>query len=77
MFYVREPAVRTALAANIAIRAFYTLIEAGDFLLESVAQVDAGILTTPEFNYGVPLLIILVATYTALTPTTDVHVATE
>jgi len=76
-FYVREPAARTALAANVAILAFYALIEAGDLLLESVAQVDAGILTTPEFNYGVPLLIILVATLTALIPATQVHVATE
>jgi hypothetical protein len=76
LFYVREPVVRMALAANVAILAFYALIEAGDLLAETVANFDAGILTTPEFNYGVPLAIILLATYLAFRHATDVHVAT-
>jgi len=29
-------------------------------LLESVWKVDVPLLTTPEFNYGVPLLVIVV-----------------
>jgi hypothetical protein len=76
LLYVREPVLRLALVANVAILAFYALIEGGDLLLESFADFDAGILTSPEFNYGVPLLVILFATYLAFRHTTDVHVAT-
>ncbi len=73
---VREPVARIALAANVAILAFYAVIEAGDLILESAGSVDLPILTTPEFNYGVPAIIILIATYVAFRHTTDVHVAT-
>ncbi len=76
LLYVREPVVRLALTANVAILAFYALIEGGDLLLETLADFDAGILTSPEFNYGVPVLVILFATYLAFRHTTDVHVAT-
>ena len=58
---VREPVARAALIANVAILGFYTLIETADLLLEQRADVDLSVLTTPEFNYGVPLLIIAVA----------------
>lgn len=58
---IREPEARTALIANIAILAFYSIIEAGDLLLEARAEVDLSVLTTPEFNYGVPALVIVVA----------------
>ncbi len=67
---------RSEQSANLAILAFYSLIEAGDLLLETLADFDAGILTTPEFNYGVPMLIILVASYSAFRHPTDVHIAT-
>ncbi|HEX9560964.1 MAG TPA: hypothetical protein VGA76_06995 [Candidatus Dormibacteraeota bacterium] len=73
---VRERAVRIALAANVAILVFYALIEAGDLWLESAVGVDAPILTAPEFNYGVPALIIVVGTLVALRQRTEVHVAT-
>ncbi len=73
---VRERAVRIALAANVAILVFYALIEAGDLWLESAVGVDAPILTAPEFNYGVPALIIVVGTLIALRQRTEVHVAT-
>ncbi|TAN34554.1 hypothetical protein EPN29_02710 [bacterium] len=58
---VREPVARAALAANVAILAFYSLIETADLLLERRIDVDLSILTTPEFNYGVPALIIVLA----------------
>jgi hypothetical protein len=64
---VRERAVRIALAANVAILVFYALIEAGDLWLESAVGLDAPILTAPEFNYGVPALIILLGV--SLSPT--------
>jgi hypothetical protein len=76
LLYAREPIVRIALWANVAILAFYAIIEAGDLLLESAYEVDLSILTTPEFNYGVPALIMLIATFAAWRQTTDVHVAT-
>ena len=73
---VRERAARIALAANLAILVFYALIEAGDLWLESAVGVDAPILTAPEFNYGVPALIIVVGTLVALRQRTEVQVAT-
>ena len=76
LLQVREPVARIALAANVAILAFYAVIEAGDLLLESAGGVDLPILTTPEFNYGVPALLILIASYVAFRHTTEVHVAT-
>ncbi len=62
---IREPEARTALAANIVILAFYSFIETGDLLLEARAEVDLSLLTTPEFNYGVPALVIVAATLLA------------
>src|ERR1700680_793990 len=49
LLYAREPVVRIALWANVAVLAFYAIIEAGDLLLESAYEVDLSILTTPEF----------------------------
>jgi hypothetical protein len=74
--YVRDPVARLALIANVAILLFYAVIEAGDLLLESLVNFDAPILTTPEFNYGVPALIILVAVVAASRHKTEVQVAT-
>jgi hypothetical protein len=62
---VREKVAWLALWANVLILVFYALIEAGDLLLEEVLHTDFSLLTTPEFNYGVPLLIILGATFLA------------
>jgi hypothetical protein len=73
---VREPVARIALTANVAILVFYALIEAGDLLLESLVGLDAPILTTPEFNYGVPAVIILIAVVAAVRHKTEVQVAT-
>ena len=74
--YVHEPVVRIALWANVAILVFYATIEAGDLVLESVYEFDLPILTTPEFNYGVPALIILIGAFVAFRHKTEVHVAT-
>ena len=65
---VRERVARVALAANILILAFYAVIEAADLLLEERMDLDVSLLTTPEFNYGVPLLIIVVAAVIAKSP---------
>ncbi|TMC50406.1 MAG: hypothetical protein E6J20_16955 [Chloroflexi bacterium] len=56
---VRETVPRLALWANVLILFFYALIETADLFLERMDH-DISLLTTPEFNYGVPLLIILV-----------------
>ena len=76
LMQVREPVVRIALATNVVILAFYAVIEAGDLLLESAGSFDLPILSTPEFNYGVPALAVLIATYVAFRHSTDVHVDT-
>jgi hypothetical protein len=65
---VRERVARVALAANVLILAFYAVIEAADLLLEERVNLDVSLLTTPEFNYGVPLLIIVVAAVVARSP---------
>ena len=76
LLYVRGRVVRIALAANVSILVFYAVIEAGDLWLESKFEIDAPILTAPEFNYGVPALIILVGIFIAFRQRMDVHVAT-
>lgn len=58
---VRGPVARIALAANVAILGFYSLIETADVLFEARFDIDISMLTAPEFNFGVPALIILVA----------------
>jgi hypothetical protein len=64
LVYVRERVAVAALIANVVILVFYAIIEAGDLLLENVYNTDVPFLTWPEFNYGVPVLIIVL---TALT----------
>jgi len=63
LMYVRHPVARAAIGANVAILGFYAFIEAADLLIEQLGDFDLGVLTTPEFNYGVPLLIILLAAF--------------
>lgn len=65
LFYVREPVPVAALIANVVILIFYAVIELGDLLLEHVWNTDVPLLTTPEFNYGVPLLVIVLSVLTA------------
>lgn len=59
LWWVREPVPVAALIANIVILVFYAAIEAGDVILESAYHMDVTWLTWPEFNYGVPALIIV------------------
>jgi hypothetical protein len=62
---VREPVARLALTVNVIILAFYSVIETADLFLETRLNLDLSVLTTPEFNYGVPALIILVSAVVA------------
>ncbi len=64
LVYVRHPIAVAALVANVVILLFYAFIETADLLLEAVNHVDVPLLTWPEFNYGVPVLVIVL---TALT----------
>ena len=57
--------IRLALAANAAILVFFALIETGYLLLYAVADVEAPVLVAPEFNYGVPLAILVLAAISA------------
>ena len=61
LWYVREPIALAELIANVVILVFYAIIELGDLLLEQVWNTDVSLLTTPEFNYGVPLLVIVLS----------------
>lgn len=65
LFYVREPVALAALIANVVILAFYAIIELLYVLLDAVWHTDAPLLVTPEFNYGVPLAVILVTVLAA------------
>ena len=60
LWYVRQPIAAAALAVNVVILVFYAVVELLDLLLEQVWDTDVSLLTTPEFNYGVPLALILV-----------------
>jgi hypothetical protein len=57
---VEEPVPRTVLYANLLVLGFYAVIEPLDVLLDAAGH-DAHFLLWAEFNYGVPLLILLAA----------------
>ena len=61
-FAVREPVARAALVANLVILGFYAVIEPLDVLLDATVG-GAPFLLWAEFNYGVPLLILLAAAF--------------
>jgi hypothetical protein len=61
---VRERALRAALFANVGILCFFAIIETADYLLDSRLGRDFPLLTWEEFNYGMPLLAVLVAAFT-------------
>jgi len=56
---VPRGAVRTALLANVLGLVFFAIIELADVVLDG--RLDDSLLTAAEFNYGVPLLIALIA----------------
>ena len=57
---VRGRVASGMLLANLAILAFYAVIEPLDVLLDA-AGMNASFLLWAEFNYGVPLLVLLAA----------------
>jgi hypothetical protein len=59
--WIRNPDLRLAVTANVWILVFFALIETAYLLLWSAFRIDADLLVTPEFNYGVPLMIIVIA----------------
>jgi hypothetical protein len=61
---VRDPVARGALVANLLILGFYALIEPLDVLLDATIG-GAPFLLWAEFNYGVPLLVLLAASFRA------------
>lgn len=64
LVWVRQPVPMAALIANIVILVFFAAIEGADELLERIYHLDVAWLTWPEFNYGVPALIILITVLT-------------
>ena len=65
---VRDRLARIALVANLLVLVFYAVIEPLDVVLDA-AGVDLRFLLWAEFNYGVPLLILLgAAAYAARSP---------
>jgi len=61
--YERSRIVRVALVSNILILVFFAVLEAGYELLEAYSGREVGVLGSPEFNIGVPLMIILYVVY--------------
>lgn len=61
---VRDRVARAALIANLAILGFYAVIEPVDVLLDATTG-GAPFLLWAEFNYGVPLLVLLLAAFLA------------
>lgn len=54
-----RPALRAALLANVGILCFFAFLETADYLLDSRLGRDLPLLTWEEFNYGLPLLLLL------------------
>ncbi len=63
LYYVKDKIPRAALISNILVLFFFAVLESSFELLESVVGRELGILGSPEFNIGVPVLIILVVAY--------------
>jgi len=63
LYFVRDRIPRISLISNILILVFFALLESSYELLESALNRDIGILGSPEFNIGVPILIILFTAY--------------
>jgi hypothetical protein len=57
----RQPVWRAALAGNVLVLTFYAVIEVADVGFDVAGLSDPRFLISPEFNYGVPLAVLLVA----------------
>ena len=72
---VREPGLRAALLVNVAILCFFAIIETADYLLDSRLGRDLPLLTWEEFNYGMPLVAILVMAFASRFRAAPEHVS--
>ena len=63
LYYVKERIPRVAIHANIFVLIFFAILESGYEFLEFALNRGIGILGSPEFNIGVPILIILIMVY--------------
>lgn len=61
---VHERVARAALVANLVVLGFYAVIEPVDVVLDATTG-GAPFLLWAEFNYGVPLLVLLLAAFLA------------
>jgi hypothetical protein len=62
----RQPVWRAALIGNVMVLAFYAVIEVADVGFDMAGLSDPRFLVSPEFNYGVPLAVLLVVSGWAL-----------
>jgi len=56
-------AVRTALLANILVLVYFAIVETVFAVGENVAHAEMDVLTVPELNYGVCLLIVIATVF--------------
>ena len=63
LHYVKEKIPRVAILANIPVLIFFAVLESSYELLEFALNREIGILGSPEFNIGVPIIIILIMAY--------------
>jgi hypothetical protein len=61
--YVKEQIPRVAIIANIFALAFFAILEPSYVIMENTLHREVGILGSPEFNIGVPILILLGLVY--------------
>ncbi len=65
LWYVREPIPMAALIANVIILVFDAVLGVLVVLLQNVWSTQVALLTTPEFDYGVPLAVVLLTALAA------------
>lgn len=59
----RSRGLRAALAGNLVVLGFYAVIEVADVGFDAAGAVEPAALLTPELNYGVPLVVLVVASW--------------
>lgn len=62
-YFVKEKIPRVAILVNILVLIFFAVLESSYELLEFALKGEIGILGSPEFNIGVPIIIILTVVY--------------
>jgi glycopeptide antibiotics resistance protein len=61
--YVKDRVPRVAIIGNIFVLVFFAVLESSYELLEFALEREIGILTSPEFNIGIAVLILLGVIY--------------